>query len=394
MSETGPLVYMIAGEPSGDLLGGSLMAALRSRTGDAIRFAGVGGPKMIEQGLSSLFPMTELAVFGLAEILPKIAHLKRRGEETVADIARLKPDVLVTIDAPGFALRVSERVVPLGVPRIHYVAPSVWAWKPGRAAKIAKFLDHLMALLPFEPPYFTKEGLPCTFVGHPAIEGRAGTGDGAAFRARHGIDPDRRVLVMLPGSRTGEIDRMLPVFLEALRRLQVGRAPFTVVVPVPAYLAGKVRVGLAQAGIDWVLIEGDAEKFDAFAAAELALAKSGTVTLELALSNVPTVITYKINRLTHFIAVRMTFGKYAGLPNVILDRPLMPELLQYDCTPERLVAELAKLLDDPAARQAQLDGGSEIRRLLSPAGKTPSEAAADVVLGVLNQRSESAVKGR
>ena len=394
MSDSGPLVYMIAGEPSGDLLGGSLMAALRARTGDAIRFAGVGGPKMIGQGLTSLFPMTELAVFGLAEILPKLAHLKRRGEETVADIARLKPDLLVTIDAPGFALRVSERVVPLGVPRIHYVAPSVWAWKPGRAAKIAKFLDHLMALLPFEPPYFTKEGLACSFVGHPAIEGKAGTGDGAAFRARHGIDPERRILVMLPGSRTGEIERMLPVFLEAARRLQRGRGVFTVVVPVPAYLAGKVRAGLTNSGLDCVLIEGEAEKFDAFAAAELALAKSGTVTLELALSGVPTVIAYRINRLTHFIAVRMTFGKYAGLPNVILDRPLMPELLQYDCTPDRLVAELARLLDDPAARQAQLEGGREIRRMLSPEGMTPSEAAADVVLSVLNQRSAMALNGR
>jgi lipid-A-disaccharide synthase len=386
MSGGSPLVYLIAGEPSGDLLGGSLMAALRARTGDAIRFAGVGGPKMIEQGLTSLFPMTELAVFGLTEILPKIAHLKQRGEETVADIARLIPDVLVTIDAPGFALRVSERVVPLGVPRIHYVAPSVWAWKPGRAAKIAKYLNHLMALLPFEPPYFTKEGLPCTFVGHPAIEGRAGTGDGAAFRTRHGIDPDRRVLVMLPGSRTGEIDRMLPVFLEALRRLQIGRAAFTIVVPIPAYLVDRVRAGMDASGFDFLLLEGDAEKFDAFAAAELALAKSGTVTLELALSGVPAVIGYRINRLTHFIAVRMTFGKFAGLPNVILDRMLMPELLQYDCTPERLAAEMAKLLDDPAARRAQIDGGREIRRLISPEGKTPSEAAADVVLSVLAQR--------
>jgi lipid-A-disaccharide synthase len=383
MSEQAPLIYVIAGEPSGDVLGGSLMAALRARTGDGVRFAGIGGPKMIEQGLESLFPMTELAVFGLAEILPKIPHLKRRGEQTVADIARLKPNALVTIDAPGFALRVSERVKPLGIPRIHYVAPSVWAWKPGRAAKIAKYLNHLMALLPFEPPYFEKEGLPCTFVGHPAIEGMAGKGDGAAFRARHGIAPDRRVLVMLPGSRTGEIDRMLPMFIEALRRLQVGRGAITVAVPVPAYLHDKVRAGMAGSGLDFVLITGDAEKFDAFAAAELALAKSGTVTLELALSGVPTVIAYRINRLTHFIAVRMTFGKYAGLPNVILDRPLMPELLQYDCTPERLVVELSRLLDDPAAREAQLAGGKDIRRLLSPEGMTPSEAAADVVLRVL-----------
>jgi lipid-A-disaccharide synthase len=389
MNSGGPLIYLIAGEPSGDLLGGSLMAALKSRTGGAVRFAGIGGPKMIEQGLASLFPMQELAVMGLAEILPKLAHLKRRGEETVADIARLRPDALVTIDAPGFALRVSQRTVPLGVPRIHYVAPSVWAWKPGRAAKIAKYLDHLMALLPFEPPYFTKEGLACTFVGHPAIEGKAGTGDGAAFRARHGIAPDRRVLIMLPGSRMGEIERIMPVFVAALNRLQAGRDPFKIVVPVPAYLADRVRAGLSASRLDHLLIAGDAEKFDAFAAAEIALAKSGTVTLELALSGVPTVVGYRINRLTHFIAVRIITGKYAGLPNVILDRMLMPELLQYDCTPERLEAEMARLLDDPAARTAQLDGGKEIRRLLSPEGMTPSEAAADVVLGVLAQRAVS-----
>jgi len=383
MSDARPLLYLIAGEPSGDLLGGSLMAALKRRTGDAVRFAGIGGPRMMAQGLEPLFPMTELAVMGLAEILPKLPHLMRRGRETVADIARLRPAALITIDSPGFALRVAERVKPLGVPRIHYVAPSVWAWKPGRAAKIAKYLNHLLALLPFEPPYFEKEGLPCTFVGHPAIEGQAGKGDGAAFRARHGLAPDRRVVIMLPGSRVGEIDRIMPVFQEALRRLQQGRAPFTVVVPVPDYLAGKVRAGLDGSSLETILLTGDAEKFDAFATAELALAKSGTVTLELALSGVPAVIGYRINRLTHFIAVRMTFGKYAGLPNVILDRPLMPEFLQYECTPERLVAELSRLLDDPAARRAQLEGGSEIRRLLSPEGKSPSEAAADAVLRVL-----------
>jgi lipid-A-disaccharide synthase len=379
----GPLLYLIAGEPSGDLLGGSLMAALKRRTGGQVRFAGIGGPKMIEQGLAPLFPMTDLAVFGLAEILPRLRRLMRRGEETVADIARLKPAALITIDSPGFTLRVAQRVVPLGVPRIHYVAPSVWAWKPKRAAKIAKYLNHLLALLPFEPPYFEKERLATTFVGHPAIEGPAGRGDGAAFRARHGLAPDRRVIVMLPGSRTGEIDRMLPVFLETLRRLQQGRAPFTVAVPVPDYLAAKVRAGMEGSGLDSILLTGDGEKFDAFATAEAALAKSGTVTLELALSGVPAVIGYRINRLTHFIAVRMTFGKYAGLPNVILDRLLMPELLQYDCTPERLAPELARLLDDPAAKAAQLDGGSEIRRLLSPEGKTPSAAAADAVLSVL-----------
>jgi lipid-A-disaccharide synthase len=361
------------------------MAALTRRTGGHVRFAGIGGPKMIEQGLAPLFPMTDLAVFGLAEILPRLRHLMRRGEETVADIARLKPAALITIDSPGFTLRVAQRAVPLGVPRIHYVAPSVWAWKPERAAKIARYLNHLLALLPFEPPYFEKEGLPTTFVGHPAIEGPAGKGDGAAFRARHGLAPDRRVIVMLPGSRTGEIDRMLPVFLETLRRLQQSRAPFTVAVPAPDYLAARVQAGMEGSGLQTVLLTGDAEKFGAFAAAEAALAKSGTVTLELALSGVPAVIAYKVNRISYLIAKRLQVGRYIGLPNVILDRPLMPELLQYDCTPERLAPEFAHLLDDPAARAAQVEGGDEIRRRLSPVGKTPSEAAADAVLGVLGK---------
>jgi lipid-A-disaccharide synthase len=176
---------------------------------------------------------------------------------------------------------------------------------------------------------------------------------------------------------------LLPVFLAALRRLQQGREPFTVAVPAPDYLTRAVRAGMEGSGLETILLSGDAEKFDAFAAAELALAKSGTVTLELALSGVPAVIAYKVNRISYVIAKRLQVGKYVGLPNVILDRPLMPELLQHDCTPERLAAELDRLLDDPAARAAQREGGSEIRRLLSPVGKTPSEAAADAVLKVL-----------
>jgi lipid-A-disaccharide synthase len=381
-----PLVYLIAGEPSGDLLGGSLMAALRRQTDGAIAFAGIGGEKMIAEGLESSFPMAELSVMGLVEVLPRLRQLQRRGEETVAEIGRLRPAALVTIDAPGFTLRVAERVKALGVdvPRIHYVAPSVWAWKPGRAAKVAKYLTHLMALLPFEPPYFEKEGLSCSFVGHPAIEGMAGKGDGTAFRIRHGIPLDRKIVVMLPGSRLGEVERMLGIFLKALRRLQEGRQPFTVVVPAPAYLADKVRAAIAAAGFAAIVTESESEKFDAFAAADLALAKSGTVTLELALSGVPTVIAYRINWLTHLIVKRMIKAPYAGLPNVILGCSLMPELLQGDCNPRSLATELARLLDDPAARQAQIDGMAEVRRRLSPPDMTPSEAAAAAVLRVID----------
>jgi lipid-A-disaccharide synthase len=384
-----PLVYLIAGEPSGDLLGGSLMAALRRHSDGAVVFAGIGGEKMTDAGLKSSFPMTELSVMGLVEVLPKLRQLQRRGEETVAEIAKLRPAALVTIDAPGFTLRVAERVKALGIdiPRIHYVAPSVWAWKPGRAAKVAKYLSHMMALLPFEPPYFEKEGLPCSFVGHPAIEGRAGKGDGAAFRVRHGIALDRKIVAMLPGSRVGEVERMLEIFLKGLKRLQHGRPPFSVVVPAPAYLAAKIRAAVTEEGFEAIVVGGDGEKFDAFAAADVALAKSGTVTLELALSGVPTVIAYRINRLTHLIVKRMVKAPYAGLPNVILGRPLMPELLQYDCTPRRLERALAALLDDPAARQAQIEGMAEVRRRLSPPGMTPSEAAAITVLGVIAQRA-------
>jgi lipid-A-disaccharide synthase len=358
------------------------MAALRRRTGDRIAFAGIGGPRMMAEGLRPLFPMEELSVMGIAEIVPRIPHLLSRIRQTAAEVARLRPAALVTIDAPDFSFRVAERVQALSpeTPRIHYVAPSVWAWRPGRAAKVAGFLDHLLALLPFEPPYFQVEGLACDFVGHSAIEGRSGSGDGAAFRRRHGIGDDRDILIMLPGSRRGELKRMLPLFIETLRRVVVSAGALAIVVPVPPYLAQSVREATSGSGLDILVIQDEGEKFDAFAAASAALAKSGTVTLELALSGVPTVIAYRINPLTHVIAERLATGKYAGLPNVILDRELMPEFLQYDATPSTLAREVLRLLTDPEARQAQIAGAAEVRRALTIPGTTPSEAAAAAVL--------------
>jgi lipid-A-disaccharide synthase len=380
------LLYLIAGEPSGDLLGGRLMRALREKTDDGIAFTGIGGPLMMAEGLEPLFPMAELSVMGLAEILPKIPRLYRRIRQTTTDVVAKQPVALVTIDAPDFSFRIAKRVKPLGIKCIHYVAPSVWAWRPGRAATIAGFLDHLLALLPFEPPYFEVEGLACSFVGHSAVEGGAGKGDGAAFRARHRIPSERQIVVMLPGSRHGEISRLLPIFIEALRLLQIGRQDLTVVAPVRTELAGTVRQAIAAAGLNCVVIENEGEKFDAFAAASVALAKSGTVTLELALSGVPTVIAYRINPMTHAVVSRVAIGKYAGLPNLVLDRPLMPELLQDDCTPSRLAGELRNLLDDAQGRQRQIDGMAEVRNRVSVPGTTPSAAAAKVVLGAIHER--------
>jgi lipid-A-disaccharide synthase len=395
---TPPLFFLAAGEPSGDILGGRLMAALRRQTGDRIAFAGIGGPKMTEQGLESLFPMRELSVMGIAEIATKIPHLLGRIRQTADAVLKQKPAALVTIDAPDFSFRVAQRVGAGDIPRIHYVAPSVWAWRPGRAAKIAKCLDHLLALFPFEPPWFEVEGLPCSFVGHPAIEGGAGKGDGAAFRARHAIPADQKIIVMLPGSRHGELNRMLPVFVETLRRLEATAHTVSIVVPAPAHLAQHVSDALAGAGLRALVIQGDDEKFDAFAAATAALAKSGTVTLELALSGVPSVIAYRINRLTHAVASRIATGKYAGLPNVVLDRPLMPEFLQYTATPDALTGALVPLLTDSAARRAQVAGAAEVRRLLEVPGTTPSDAAAEVVLRVARekqaQRASTGTKSR
>jgi lipid-A-disaccharide synthase len=378
-----PLVFLVAGEPSGDLLGGRLMAQLWLKTDGNVAFAGIGGRQMITEGLEPLFPMSELSVMGIAEILPRLPGLLRRIGETVEAAARLRPDVLVTIDSPDFSFRVAKRVHRLGIPCVHYVAPSVWVWRAGRARKIARFLDHLLALLPFEPPYFEKVRLPCTFVGHPAIEGGAGKGDGAAFRTRHGIPPDRRVIAMLPGSRNGEVERLLPVFIETLQRVQTGRPRMTIVVPTVPHVAARVNRLLMGSGLDTVLIEGDAEKFDAFAVSEVALAKSGTVTLELALSGVPAIVAYRVNALSYAIAIRLANFKYAALPNLVLDRLLMPEFLQDDCRAEPMAAELGRLLDDSAARSAQIAGAGEIRRLLSGPAGTPSGTAADVVLKLI-----------
>jgi lipid-A-disaccharide synthase len=386
VNEVPPLIFIIAGEQSGDLLGGRLMAALRERTSNNISFAGIGGEKMMAEKLDPLFPMSELSVMGLIEVVPRIPQLLKRIRQSVDAVARLRPAALVTIDAPDFSFRVARRVHALGIPCIHYVAPTVWAWRPGRAKMVAQFLDHLLALLPFEPPYFETVSLPCTFVGHPAIEGGAGKGDGAAFRHRHAVPAHRPIVAMLPGSRPGEVERLLPIFVAALQRLQ-GKHSFVAAVPVVPAVAHYVRAGLAGSGLDAILVEGEADKFDAFAAAQAALAKSGTGTLELALCSVPSVIAYRVNALSYAIARRMGRVRFIGLPNIILDRALMPELLQDDCRPDRLAVELARLFDDPEARGVQIEGAGEVRRLLSGPAGSPSVAAADIVLEMIGKRS-------
>jgi len=386
-----PKVFIIAGEHSGDALGASLMAALHVKLGGDVAFAGVGGPLMREAGLDSLFPMEDLAVMGVFEVLPRLPLLLRRMRETADEIENLQPDVVISIDAPDFCFRVIKKIKARGVytPVVHYVAPSVWAWRPGRAAKVAKFLDHILCLLPFEPPYFHREGLDATFVGHPVVAGQLGEGDGAAFRARHDIATDAPLLCLLPGSRSGEISRLLGVFGEAAQRLAVQAEGLRIVIPAVDHLKSILRDVTQDWPVDTIVVDAQ-EKGDAFDASNVALAASGTVTLELAMAKLPHVIGYRLNALTAFLAKRLIKTPYVNLINICLGREAVPEFLLEDCTADNLARELARLLGDVQARDTQIAAAHEALVQLGHGGLPPGERAADVVLSVMNTAREEA----
>ena len=381
--DAGPLFFLIAGEPSGDVLGGRLMAALRRRTGGRIRFAGVGGEAMAAEGLASLFPITDLAVFGLLEVVPRIPRLYGRIRQTAAMVRDLAPDAVITIDSPDFSARIWPRIKGHGIPLIHYVAPTVWAWRPGRARTIAAFLDHVLALLPFEPPYFEVEGLKTTFVGHPVLESGADAGDGPGFRARHGFSGDDPIIAVLPGSRMGEVTRLGPVFAETLFLLKKKFPGLGAVVPTVSPVARTVRRLTAEWPVPALVLEGDPEKYDAFAAADIALAASGTVALELALARTPAVIAYKTNPLTALIGKVLFKARFVHIVNLVLDREAVPELLQGACRPDFLAAAVEDLLSDEDRRERQLASYAEALNQLGLGGPAPSERAATAVLDTI-----------
>jgi len=392
------LVYVIAGEASGDVLGARLMAALRARV-PGLEFCGVCGERMAELGFTTLFPMRELALMGLLEVLPNIRRLARRIDETCADIAARKPDVIVTIDSPGFTLRVAGRVRALGIPLVHYVAPQHWGWRPGRVKKLAAKVDRVLALLPFEAPWFEARGIGVDFVGHPVLESGLDRGDGAAFRARHGVAAGERLVMVMPGSRRTEVSRLLPVFGAALGMLPPG---LRAVVPVAGPVAEAVRAGVANWPLAPILLEGVAEKADAFAACEAGLIKSGTSTLEAAVAGLPHLVAYKVNPVTAAIVRRLMQVRFISIVNLLAEREVVPEFIQDVCTPQILAAGLRALLDGgpmPTPRAwnkvraghvvfegdaaSQRAGFAEVLGLLRPPGMLPSEAAAEAVLRVL-----------
>jgi lipid-A-disaccharide synthase len=374
-----PLIYLIAGEQSGDALGGRLMQAIASRRPD-IAFAGVGGAAMAAHGLDSLFEMRELSVMGLVEVLPRLRRITGLLRRTVADIRTKRPDVVVTIDSPGFTLRVLKALGSGGPRRVHYVAPQVWAWRESRVKRYPGLWDDLLCLLPFEVPFFASHDLPARFVGHPVLESGADAGNADRFRRRHAIGRQARIVTIMPGSRPGEVSRLLPVLEATLA--QIGE-PLVPVLPLAGPVEGLVRQRTAQWPIPPILVSDTQEKYDAFAASSAAVTKSGTSTLELALANVPMLVTYRVNPISAWLGRRLIKVKYASILNLVLDRAVVPELLQEQSRPDRLAEELRRLLRDPAVVANQrADFARALTMLRPPLGK-PSDCAAEAVLAML-----------
>jgi lipid-A-disaccharide synthase len=384
---------MVSGEPSGDRLGAPLIRALRAQAGRDIEVTGVGGELMQAEGLVPLFDADELAIMGIAEVLPKVFSLLARVRQTSDHVIAARPDALITIDSPAFGLRVAARArkaLP-DLRTIHYVAPSVWAWRPGRAAHMARYIDHVLALLPFEPPYMQAAGRSCDFVGHPVVEHlRPGPDAVQALRARLGIG-DRPMLVVLPGSRGGEVSRLAAPFGEVLAQLGPRTPGLAVVVPAARNVAAAVQAAVQ----DWpgevhVLDPRDmtpeaaeAQKFTAFAAADAALAASGTVALELAAMGAAQVTAYRVNALTALIVGRLVLVGHVNLVNLLLDDRVVPEFVQHELVPATVADALAALLTDPSARAAQERAADQALEMLGRGGEAPSARAAASVLRAL-----------
>ncbi|MCX7588570.1 lipid-A-disaccharide synthase [Phenylobacterium sp. 58.2.17] len=379
-------VMLVAAEASGDDRGAGLARALRARLGDGVRFVGVGGERMAAEGVQSPFDIAELSILGLLEGLMAYRKVVARVEDTVALAKREKPDVVVLIDSWGFTLRVAQQLRKLDpkLPLIKYVAPQVWATRPGRAKTLAATVDHLLSIHVFDAPYFEAEGLPVTFVGNSALTLDFSQADGGRLRAQLGIAPQAPVLLVLPGSRPGEISRVLPPFADAVAILKAARPDLEVIIPAAPTVAQSVK---AQAA-GWAhVVEGESAKLDAMKAATVALACSGTVTTELALAGVPIVVGYRLGAMTHAILKRLIRTPYITLFNIAAKDFVAPELVQDDCNGPALAREVALRLDDPALRERQAAAQSAALQKMGRGGPDPSDVAAEAVLKVLGSRA-------
>ncbi len=388
-------VFLIAGEASGDALGGALMAGLRDLA-PGVAFTGVGGPLMQARGLTSLFAMDELSIMGLAEVLPRYFALKRRIRQTADAIAAEAPDVVVTIDSPDFCLRVLAlaRASNPHLKTVHYVAPSVWAWRPGRARKMAPLVDHVLALLPFEVPYMTEAGMGCSFVGHPVVAQQQASADEVAhFRADIGVSGTDPLILVLPGSRRGEVTRLLPVFEAALAPVLRDHPGARMVLPTTGNVSALVRQMTADWPVRPLILDPQDESVDgfqsrkraAFGAADVALAASGTVSLELAAAGTPMVIAYRMNRLTQALISRMLRVDTVTLVNLVSQTRAVPEFIGNACIPAAIAAAVEKVLAPGPARKAQDAAMALTMDRLGLGGEAPGLRAARAVLAVVGR---------
>ncbi len=374
-------IFIIAGEASGDFLGAQLLQSLQ-KNNHQLEIYGIGGQQMSLAGLQSIFQMNELSVMGFSEIVPSLLKILKRIKQTKNTIKELKPDLLITIDSPGFCFKIAKFAKQLGIPVVHYVAPSVWAWRPGRAEKLAKKIkiDHLLCLLPFEPHYFTIHGLPATFVGHPITE--VTLPDDSNFRKNLNIAKESTLVCLLPGSRKNEVKQHLEVFLNAVAKLPLNRR-IEVVIPTLPHLVPYIEPLLKNTAIPAKLVTSIEEKWQAFMQSSVALAASGTVSLELAYVGVPQVIAYKVSKITYWLAKCLVKVKYASLINILNQQMIAPECLQNNCSAEHLALQLENILSNSSSQKQQRKGFVSAINMLK-AGNNSSDIAAGVVNALLS----------
>lgn len=376
---------LVAGETSGDALGGELMIAMKEIAPWPLVFSGVGGETMEKQGLSSIFPMTDIAVMGPREIIPRLPLIFRRIWQTVRHAVETKPDVVVVIDSPEFTHMVAKRIARRapGIPIVNYVLPSVWAWRQGRAKAMKKYVRRVLALLPFEPAFLRSAGVDCVYVGHPAVHRVPEAGAGKRFREEHGIRPAQPLLLVLPGSRVNEVKHLLSVFGDVVRRLAKEMPDLRVVLPTVPHVSDLVERAVAAWPVEVLIVKDEGEKRAAFDAATAALAASGTVALELGLARVPMVIAYRAEALVGWFALGVLRIPSVVLVNLILDRPSVREYLQSRCTAENLLEGLRPLMTDTPDRLRALADLDEFRERMGVDGEPPSRRAAKAVLELL-----------
>jgi lipid-A-disaccharide synthase len=377
-------LFLIAGEHSGDALGAKLIEGLRALSSRPLELQGVGGELMAEQGCPSLFPLAEIAVMSPLDVLPRLPGIWRRIRQSLTAVIAQDPATLVILDSPEFTHQVAKRVrrVRPDIPIVDYVSPSVWAWRAGRARKMRRYVDHILAILPFEPEAHRRlGGPPCSYVGHPLVEKLDWLQhlDPEALRRRLGIATDRAVLVVLPGSRTSEVKRLIAPFGDALRRLQAEAGPFEVILPAVSSVRALIEQGLASWPLTPHIVSGEADKFASLKLARAALAASGTVTLELALAGTPMVVAYRSDPLATGLRF-LLIAHSVVLPNLILGENVFPELLNQECNGERLGAALLPLMRGGAERDRQLAGMARVIELVRETDESPSLRAARIVL--------------